>query len=334
VSPSEISGQGPVRIASSSATPPDTGAGTIAPSGATKAVTAPSGTASPGGVTGTGPLVGRRGWRDLDRRLLPVLGRLTERDRHLCRLLEDHRVLTTAQVTDVGFTGERRARMRLGELYALDLLDRFRPRTGGNPAPFHWVLGPLGAALVAAEHGLDVADLDWRRGLVHDLAASQRLAHLVGLNGFFTALLRAARSRPGCSLDEWWSERRCAREWGEVVRPDAYGVWTDHGVTLPFLLEHDNGTERLARLAQKLDGYARLAAEAGHPNWVLFTFPGPRREADARRVLTHPTVPAATAARSPHPPHGFAPDTALWQPVADHGPRLRLAQLAGLPIGP
>ena len=325
-----MSGQGPVRIASSGGAPPGVAAGTIAPSGAIKAATAPSGTAS---TAPSGPMVGRRGWRDLDRRLLPVLGRLTERDRRLCHLLEDHRVLTTAQVADVGFTGERRARMRLGELYALDVLDRFRPRTGGNPAPFHWVLGPLGAALAAAEAGIDVADLDWRRGLVHDLAASQRLAHLVGLNGFFTALLRSARTKPGRVLDEWWSERRCAREWGEVVRPDGYGVWTEAGSTLPFLFEHDNGTERLARLAQKLDGYAKLATEAGHPNWVLFTFPGPRREADARRVLARPDVPVATVARSRHPARGFSPDTDVWLPVGSRGPRLRLAQLAGLPIG-
>ena len=93
-------------------------------------------------------------------------------------------------------------------------------------------------------------------------------------------------------------------------------------------VESDNGTERLARLAGKLDGYARLAAEAGHPNWVLFTFPGHRREADARRVLTHPAVPVATAARVP----GFAPDTAIWRPADRSGPRLRLAQLADLPL--
>jgi hypothetical protein len=153
--------------------------------------------------------------------------------------------------------------------------------------------------------------------------------HGPGLNGFFTALLRAARTRSGCSLDEWWSERRCSREWGEVVRPDGYAVWTDAGTTLPFLYEHDNGTERLARLAGKLDGYARLASEAGHPNWVLFTFPGPRREAEARRVLVHPAVPVATAARPP----GIAPDGAVWQPVTGRGPRLRLAQLADISLG-
>jgi hypothetical protein len=260
------------------------------------------------------------------------MGRLTERDRQLCRLLDDHRVLTTAQVADVGFTGERRARMRLSELYALDVLDRFRPQAWGNPSPYHWVLGPLGAALVAAEHGTDLADVSWRRSLAHDLAASQRLAHLVGCNGFFTSLLRTARVRPGCALTEWWSERRCAREWGEVVRPDGYGIWTENATSLPFLLEHDNGTERLDRLAGKLDGYARLAAEAGHPNWVLFGFAGPRREGEARRVLAHPVVPVATSAR-PSRRAPWAPDAAVWLPVTSAGPRLRLAQLATLPLG-
>ncbi|HEY5024056.1 MAG TPA: replication-relaxation family protein [Acidimicrobiales bacterium] len=257
-----------------------------------------------------------------------MLGRITERDRQLCRLLEDHRVLTTAQVADVGFTGERRARTRLSEFYALDALERFRPRIGTNLAPYHWVLGPLGAALVAAEAGADVAELDWRRGLVHDLASSQRLTHLVGVNGFFTALLRSARTRSGCQLEEWWSERRCRREWGEVVRPDGYGVWVEHGTSMPFLLEHDNGTERLARLAQKLVGYANLALAAGHPNWVLFTFPTPRRELDARRVLAHDRVPVATTARTPD----FTPDDAEWLPVGDPGPRSSLFQLAGFPF--
>ena len=261
--------------------------------------------------------------------MLAIVGRLTERDRQVCRLLDDHRVLTTAQVADVGFTGERRARMRLSELYALDILDRFRPQTWGSPSPFHWVLGPLGAALVAAETGTDPADLAWRRSLTHDLAASQRLAHLVGTNGFFTGLLRSARTRPGCYLDEWWSERRCAKQWGEVVRPDGYGVWSETDTSLPFLLEYDNGTERLERLARKLDGYARLAAAAGHPNWVLFSFGSPRREAEARQVLLHPVVPVATTARAGR----GAPDGPVWLPAGSTGTaRVRLAGLAGLPI--
>jgi hypothetical protein len=352
-------GQGPVRTGSAGAVSARTGSAGAASTGAGSAgidSTARSSTPSrPARLSSTSPRAGapapvgaphptspasssarrrtgsngtsRRGWRDVEARLLGVVGRLTERDRTLCRLLDDHRVLTTAQVADVGFTGERRARMRLGELHALDVLDRFRPQTWGSPSPFHWVLGPLGAALVAAETGTDPADHTWRRNLAHDLAASQRLAHLVGTNGFFCGLLRSARTRPGCDLEVWWSERRCAREWGEVVRPDGYGIWSEAGTALPFLLEYDNGTERIERLAGKLDGYASLAAAAGHPNWVLFSFEGPRRERDARRVLAHPAVPVATAARSP----GTAPDAAIWLPVTSGASRLRLAQLAHVP---
>lgn len=270
----------------------------------------------------------RRGWRDLEARLLAVVGRLTERDRQLCRLLDDHRVLTTAQVADVGFGGERRARMRLSELYGLDVVDRFRPRAGGRPAAYHWVLGPLGAALVAAEAGVEVAALA-RRSLVGNLVSNQRLGHLVGVNGFFCSLVHSARTRPGCGLEQWWSERRCAREWGEVVRPDGYGVWSEAGASLAFLLEYDNGTERVDRLGAKLGGYVALAAAAGHPTWVLFSFPGPRREHDARRALFHPTVPVATASR----PSAGIPDKQVWLPVAVDAPRLSLLGLANAPLG-
>lgn len=258
-----------------------------------------------------------------DRGLLEVAGRLTERDRLLCRLLHQHRVLTTAQVADIGFDGIRRAEQRLAELYAWGLLDRFRPRSWAGSAPYHWVLGPAGAAIVAAEAGVDLDQVAWRPDTATALARSQRLAHLVGVNGTFTALARTARTRPDCELAGWWSERRCAAEWGEVVRPDGYGVWVEDGLRLPFLLEHDTGTERLARLAAKLPGYAELAAAAGHPTWVLFRFPTAGREAAARRVLAHPGVPVATAALAA----GADPSAAVWLRVGDTGGRRRLVDL-------
>lgn len=62
-------------------------------------------------------------------------------------------MLATAQVAVVGFTGERRARRRLAKLHVLEVLDHFRPATWASPAPYHWTLGPLGAALIAAETG-------------------------------------------------------------------------------------------------------------------------------------------------------------------------------------
>ena len=164
---------------------------------------------------------------------------------------------------------------------------------------------------MAADAGFELDTPAWRRSLAHDLAASQRLSHLVGANGFFTALLRSARRRPGCALEEWWSERRCGREWGAVVRPDGYGVWREEEVRLPFLLEYDNGTETLARLAAKLDGYRDLAKAAGHRNWVLFSFGSPRREHEASRALAGNGVPVATASRSTD----SSPDRAVWTPL-------------------
>jgi hypothetical protein len=257
------------------------------------------------------------------RLLWELAGRLTQRDRVICRLLLEHRCLTTRQVTDVGFTQVRKAQERLAVLFSFDVVERFRPLSWAGTGPYHFTLGPVGAAVVAAERGVEVADLAWPRGAASVLARSEHLGHLVGVNGFFTALVRSARQRTDATLATWWSERRCAAAWGEVVRPDGYGVWAEGGARLPFLLEYDNGTERLARLADKLPGYARLAGAAGYPTWVLFRFPSASREAGARRALAQADVPVATAVLAP----GAAPDGAVWLAVGDSGPRLPLAGL-------
>jgi hypothetical protein len=260
--------------------------------------------------------------RDRAARLLELAGRITERDRQICRILFEHRVLTTAQVADLGFSTIHKAQERLAILRRLEVVDRFRPHTRVGSTPFHYILGPTGAALIAAEHEVAVEDLHWRRDVGAALASSGQLAHLVGCNGFFTALLRVATSG-GAELAEWWSERWCAAVWGEVVRPDAYAVWVEEGWRLPFLLEFDLASERLSRLEAKLPGYAKLAGAAKHPTWVLFCFPTLGREAAARRVLAHPAVPVATAALKP----GQAPNQAVWLAVGEPGPRRRLIGL-------
>lgn len=43
------------------------------------------------------------------------------------------------------------------------------------------------------------------------------------------------------------------------VRPDGYGYWVQHRRALGFFLEHDTGTERLSRAADKLTRYAGSA---------------------------------------------------------------------------
>ena len=261
--------------------------------------------------------------QDRDDRLYELAGRLTERDRMICRLLLEHRVLTTPQVADVAFRSVRKAQERLSVLYGLGVLDRFRIRSWSGTSPYHHTLGAAGAAVVAAERGVTVADLAWQRETAAALTTNRQLAHLVGCNGVFCSLLATARTHPGCALDEWWSARRCAGAWGEIVRPDAYAVWVEHDVRLPFCFEYDTGTETLGRLAAKLERYARLARAVGHPTWVLFAFPSPGRHRGARRVLAHPEVPVATAVIGPD----AAPDGPLWRAITDPGPPSRLVDL-------
>ncbi len=175
---------------------------------------------------------------------------------------------------------------------------------------------------------MDLSDLKWRRETGTALASNSHLAHLVGCNGFFTALVRSARMRGDAELAEWWSARRCAAAWGEAVRSDGYGVWVEGGWRRPFLFEFDLASERLAQLEAKLGGYALPFRVAGYPTWVLFSFPTRGRETAARRVLVHPAVPVATAVL----PAAQSPDGAVWMAVGGSGPRRRLADL-GHPAG-
>jgi hypothetical protein len=88
-------------------------------------------------------------------------------------------------------------------------------------------------------------------------------------------------------------------------------------------LEYDTGSETLARLKGKLRDYAALTKAVDHPTWVCFAFLTAAREASARRVLSHPEVPVATAVISPD----SAPGGAVWLAIGDVGARLRLVDL-------
>jgi Replication-relaxation len=157
----------------------------------------------------------RAGGRSAGERLAVLASRLTDRDRALCGLLYEHRVLTTLQLVDLAFPSRNAAEHRLALLHRLGVVDRFRPRHSPGSAPYHYVLGPLGAALLAAQTDQEPARFGYRRDRALALAHSQRLGHLVGVNGFFTALARAARQHEEeAALEVWWSEQRCAAHWG------------------------------------------------------------------------------------------------------------------------
>jgi protein involved in plasmid replication-relaxation len=266
------------------------------------------------------------GGRSAGERLAALAGRLSDRDRALCRLLHEHRVLTTLQLVDLAFPSRNAAEHRLAVLHQLGVVDRFRPRHTPGSAPYHYVLGPLGAALLAAQTDQEPAGLGYRRDRALALAHSQRLAHLLGVNGFFTALARAARQQQGeAALEVWWSEQRCADHWGQVVHPDGYGRWREQQARVDFFLEYDRGSEPVGRLAGKLPGYAELAHASGIATPLLVWLPSQVREAAVRQALTGSSLPVATA--TPHPQH--TPAGPLWLPLQQRaGPRRRLVQLA------
>jgi Replication-relaxation len=282
--------------------------------------------------------------------LAALAGRLTARDRWLLRMLHEHRVLTTTQITQLAFGTTRAATARLLTLYQLRAVDRFRPLATSGSAPLHFVLDDAGAFLLAAEDGITPAQLAYRRDRALAIALSAQLAHAAGTNSVFCALAAQGRQAGNAALTCWWSERRCAALWGDLTRPDGYGQWTEHTPTglarTDFFLEYDTDTENLARVAAKLTGYRNLAARTGITTPVLFWLPTARREAALRALLAStvgdgpglrpagaiPGVPVATTTPQAAA-DGTGPAGAIWLPAGQPGPRLRLTQIgATLPI--
>jgi len=275
-----------------------------------------------------------------------LAARLTARDRWLLRMICEHRVLTTGQITQLAFGTTRAATARMTILYQYRAIDRFRPLAPAGSSPLHFILDEAGAMLLAAEDAITAKDLGYRRDRSMAIALSPRLAHDTGTNTIFTALAAAARASGGQqTLECWWGERRCAATWGGHARPDGYGRWSEQlpggpAAVTDFFLEYDTGTEPLSRVTAKLAGYAALAARTAITTPVLFWLRSPGREATLHARLAGPPppgipgaacagqipgVPVATAApgTSPHGPAGAA-----WLPAGRPGPRLSLAQLA------
>jgi hypothetical protein len=270
--------------------------------------------------------------------------RLTPRDRWLIGMLHEHKVLTTGQITELAWPSVRAANLRLLQLYRWRIVDRFQPFVSYGSAPMHYVLDVTGAAVLARGHGLETSDLGYRHEQAIGIAYSLRLSHTTGANGFFTSLAAHAR-RPDARgrLTAWWSEARCHRHFGDVVRPDAYGRWREPAAEFEWFLEYDCGTERPAdRVGSKLPLYAKLAETTGITTPVLVWAPTTHRETRLRHALTeaHTTladplyVPVATTSAEYLIGEALTdPASACWLPLGSHGPhhqRLRLTDLTTL----
>jgi hypothetical protein len=249
--------------------------------------------------------------------VLSVSAHLTDRDRELTRLVGRHRVLTTDQLAALKFSNLTTARHRLSVLVRLGMLRRFRPHRETGSAPWHYVLGPVGAAMLGQE---DRDEKKWLPQVRADrqlaLERSQRLGHMTGVSWFFVALARHAREGGG-ELAEWLNEAQTmlsfnrTAAWADIrsrfPQPDGAGTWAEDGHQVRFLLEYDTGSENLPALAGKLDAYQALASALAWNDQVcpavLFCFRSPRREQSARRALAAtrevPALRIATTAIDP-----------------------------------
>lgn len=237
---------------------------------------------------------------------------LQQRDRNICIDLYEHKVLTTFHILDMYFENHRICNRRLLDLYQLGVVQRFRPNVERGSAPYHFVLGDIGAHVVAAERGVRLRDLNYNKNTLAILAYSPRLTHLIAVNTFFARLISACRQNDDCHVETWLSENQSRAKWGRIVLPDALGRIAEPARGQTFFLEMDRGTERPWRLAKKLEGYhdASLVAEA--PQVLLFCFPDERREVSGRKALRHCGLLVATASLGPHCQDPLGP---IWLPL-------------------
>jgi Replication-relaxation len=260
--------------------------------------------------------------------LAALAGRLTAGDRQVCRLLGDHQVLTTGLLALLLGTPPRTLQQRLTTLTALKVVDRFRPHrpVGAGSAPYHYLLGEAGAAVLAANESATVDRPGWDRAQLLRLAhANGRLTHLLGVNTVVAQLTQTARHRAGTRLVCWWPAQRCQAQWGRLIAPDAYVRWQDPDGEVDFFLHHAAQPAADQPVLQ-LEGYNDLAAATGITTPVLVSAGDPDREAQLRERLTGQRllVPVATSS-----PARGAPADPVWLPTSspDGGRRYRLGAL-------
>lgn len=209
---------------------------------------------------------------------------LDARERAVLIAIYEHKVLVTEHLKAMFFGSLRRAQDRLRHLAQLGLIEAWYPPQprGMGKASGHHTLTESGAQVVASLLGIARSELRYVVRDEEDREQDAWLAHRIGVNEFFCALIEAGRNHDGHGLAKWVPERtvKTADGW---IRPDGYGVYLHPDGALDFYLEYDRGTETTRQLANKLAGYIGVARdwteqEAEHFPCVLIVVPSHRRE--------------------------------------------------------
>jgi hypothetical protein len=201
--------------------------------------------------------------------------RLTERDQAIVLAVYAYRLLSAPQVEALFFQSEKpRGRQtscqrRLQLLFHHGFLDRIALPIvlGEGRAPFVYALDELGATLVAAQLGVDRAELDWRPK--HNLVGHQFVTHTLAVNDFRIAVSLLAEAGH-FAVVEWIGEAEFRTvklrqrvpfrmRGARIIRnyPDGY-----FRLRLPrserdahFFLETDQGTMSNANWQEKVQAY-------------------------------------------------------------------------------
>jgi hypothetical protein len=191
-----------------------------------------------------------------------LLRKLDARERAILLAIYEHKVLLTEHLKAMFFGSVRRAQDRLRRLAQRELIDTWYPPQprGMGKASGHHTLTESGAQVVASLLGIARSELRYVVRNEEDREQDAWLAHRLGVNEFFCALIEAGRANDRHGLAKWVPERtvRTGDGW---IRPDGYGVFLHPGGALDFYLEYDRGTETTRQLVNKLAGYIGVARD-------------------------------------------------------------------------
>jgi len=193
---------------------------------------------------------------------------------------------------------------------------------------------------MADARSVRVSDLAWVPD--ESYRGNRNLAHRLGVNGFFCALVEASKAHEGHCLATWRPERWVRTESAEV-KPDGFGRYLHPGGACEFYLEYDRATEASGALTRKLEGYLTLAAGwtmeqelTGFPN-LLVLVPEGEREGEVATALRSAvgTLHVSGSLASWFPLHVGSEDRLtdlgvlgpVWKHVPTDGERLSLVDL-------
>lgn len=194
--------------------------------------------------------------------------RITPRDTEVIKAINDCQMLLTKQVQTGFFNSAPTTYDRLKKLFHHNYIDR-EPIAQVSAAPaaslMAYTVAQLGAQVLATDYGYSSSDFNFKR---KQLFNPQTVHHLIDLNSFRMAIMRACRDNPNVTLTDWRPERyfRADPDYVYVTPargdpknkplfPDGFMILeTPHGKA-SFFVETDRGTEPLSQVKSQIEIY-------------------------------------------------------------------------------